>query len=739
MTKLKKYYAKYILGIIACIMLLVVQSQTQLTLPDYMSNIVTIGIQSGGNESTVYEVVDETTYQHLELFLNDEDTTLVNENYTFVENKDISDKIMSAYTEIGNQNIYILKDTISSTEFEQLSSALIKPELMVANIESGAMDDQMGNLPEGVDIYTALANMDDSVKAQMLSAVDKMVDNMGESTVQIAASKVVLDTYDVLGRDVNKIQNLYIMWAGLKMLGIALLSAIATILCSFFAAKVGAGVARDVRLDVFNKVESFSNEEFNRFSTASLITRTTNDVTQVQTITTMLLRIAFLAPIMGVGAVIKAVKFAPSMTWIVWMVLVILIVVIGITFAMVLPKFKKVQSLIDRLNLTMRENLSGMLVIRAFGNERHSEKRFDVANQDVTKLNLFVNRVMVILMPLMMFLFNVTTLVIVFYGAKQIDAGAITIGNMMAFMQYAMQILISFLMLGMIFVMVPRASVSAGRIYEVLTTPSVIVDPEVAKSFDPDQEGVVEFSHVSFRFPHAHEDVLKDISFKAKPGEVTAFIGSTGSGKTTLINMIPRLNEACEGEVKVNGVNVKEVNQFDLRETIGLVPQNALLFSGSIKENIKYGNEELSEEQLEKVISAAQAKEFVDEGEDGVDRVLSQGATNVSGGQKQRLSIARALAKKANIFVFDDSFSALDFKTDAKLRHELQLMMKERHSTVIMVGQRISSIMNADTIVVLDEGQIVGQGTHKELMETCKVYQEIAQSQLSKEELDHAK
>ena len=563
------------------------------------------------------------------------------------------------------------------------------------------------------------------------------MDTMGESTLKIAAGNGVKAEYKKLGADIDKVQTDYIFKTGLKMLGIALLGTVAAISVAFFATKVGAGVARALRKDVFEKVESFSNEEFNHFSTASLITRTTNDITQVQMVTMMLLRIVCFAPIIGIGALIKVLKESPSMTWIIAVVILVIFGVMAVAFAVVMPKFKIIQNLIDRLNLTMRENLSGMLVIRAFGNEKHSEDRFDKANKDVTNLNLFVNRSMASIMPIMMFIFNVVTLVIVYYGSKQIDLGNLAIGQMMAFMQYAMQIIMAFLMIAMIAIMLPRASVAANRVYEIIETKPTIQDPTNPIALDESKKGLVEFNHVSFAYPGASEPVLKDIDFVAKPGQTTAFIGSTGSGKSTLINLVPRFYEVSEGSIKVAGVDVRDMTQHELRNHIGLVPQKGNLFSGTIRSNLKYGAPEATDEELEEVIRVAQAKEFIDQKEERFDMEISQGGTNVSGGQKQRLAIARAIAKNPDIYIFDDSFSALDFKTDAKLRQELNQLVKKTKSTVLLVGQRIASIMDADQIIVLDEGRIVGKGTHDELMKSCQVYQEIAYSQLSKEELSH--
>ena len=648
---------------------------------------------------------------------------------------------MDKFSKAKGKNLYELKE-LDDEEMDQLEDILIKPMLLITSIDS--MDpnskeyqEQFGSLPAGMSPYDAIGMMPQDQKDKMFEKIDQQMETMGESTLKIAAGNGVKAEYEKLGCDVDQVQNSYILQTGIKMLGIALIGTACAIGCGFLASKVGSGVSRLLRSDVFKKVESFSNEEFNKFSTASLITRTTNDITQVQMVVIMFIRIVCFAPMMGIGALIKAFSNTPSMTWIIGLVLIIIFMVIIVTFIIVMPKFKIVQSLIDKLNLTMRENLSGMLVIRAFGNEEHSEQRFDKANSDLTKVNLFVNRTMVSMMPIMMFIFNIVSLLIVYYGAKQIDLGNIAIGQMMAFMQYAMQIIMSFLMIAMIAIMLPRASVAANRIYEVLSMEVKISDPKNPESFDENKKGLVEFKNVTFKYPGANEAVLENISFTAKPGETTAFIGSTGSGKSTLINLIPRFYEVTDGKIEVDGVDIRNVNQHDLRDKIGLVPQKGLLFSGTIRSNLTYGAPDASDEELEEVIKIAQAKEFIDQKEKRLDDPISQGGTNVSGGQKQRLAIARAIAKKPEIFIFDDSFSALDFKTDAKLRNELNKMIEKTRSTVLIVGQRIASIMSANQIIVLDEGKIVGKGTHDELMKNCKVYQEIAYSQLSKEELGH--
>lgn len=742
MLKIKKYLLKFWPLMIVCFALLFVQSQAELALPDYMSDIVSTGIQAGGFDSPVADILSEETFDHVMLFLTDSEQITFQESYDFIKNKDISQSIKDLYPKIGDQNIYELKD-LSSKEMDQLEDMLVKPMLMVMSVdsmdpESKEYQQMFANLPTGMDAYDAIALMPEEAKEKMAEAVDSQMETMGDSTMKIAAGNSVKAEYERLGRDVDAVSHQYIFISGLKMLGIALIGTLSAITVAYCSSRFGAGVARNLRKDVFNKVESFSNEEFGKYSTASLITRTTNDITQVQMVSMMMLRIIAFAPIMGIGALIKAITNSPSMTWIVGIVLLFITGVILVTFIVVLPKFKIIQKLIDKLNLTMRENLSGMLVIRAFGNEKHSEERFDQANQNLRDVNLFVNKAMASLMPIMMFIFNAVTLIIVYYGAKQIDLGNIAIGQMMAFMQYAMHIIMSFLMIAMIAIMVPRASVAAGRIYEVIATEPKIVDPKDPMPFINSKKGLVEFKNVSFQYPGAHEPVLENISFTASPGKTTAFIGSTGSGKSTLIHLIPRFYEATQGEVIVNGVNVKDVRMHDLRDVIGFVPQKGVLFGGTIESNLKYGAPDISDEELAEVIEIAQAKEFIDEKEEGLQSPIAQGGTNVSGGQKQRLCIARALAKKPDIYIFDDSFSALDFKTDAKLRKELNKLIQKTNSTVLLVGQRIASIMDADQIVVLDKGRIVGIGRHDELMKSCEVYQEIAYSQLSKEELENA-
>ncbi len=740
MIKLRKFAYKFWLPILLCIGCVFIQSQSELALPDYMSKIVTNGIQAGGFDSPVADVFSDETFKHLLVFADDEQKKTIESSYTYTSYENLKDNFKEEFPKL--KNAYVLND-LSKDEKSQLESALIKPMLMVSSIDS--MDknskeyqERFGNLPADMDIYQVFSMMDANTKKEMTKKIDTQIDAMGESTMLIAGGNGVKTEYLALGADVDSIQTRYILSSGLIMLAIALLGSVAAMISAFLSSRVGAGVARDLRKAVFEKVESFSNTEFNKFSTASLITRTTNDITQVQMLMIMLLRIVLFAPMMGVGALYKAITHSTSMTWIILLILLVISGVLFVLIKVVMPKFKIIQSLIDRLNLTMRENLSGVLVIRAFGNEKHSEDRFDRANDDLTKVNLFVNRAMATLMPIMMFIMNIATVLVVWVGAQQLDLGNIAIGDMMAFIQYAMHIIMSFLFIAMIFIMIPRASVAAGRVYEVLSTDLSIKDPDDAKEFNASQKGLVEFKDVTFQYPGAHEAVLSHISFTAEPGKTTAFIGSTGSGKSTLINLIPRFYDVTEGSVTIDGVDVRDVKQHDLRELIGVVPQKGVLFSGTIRSNLQYGAHDASDEELSEVIRIAQAKEFVDDKPKGLSEEISQGGTKVSGGQKQRLAISRALAKNPEILIFDDSFSALDFKTDAILRKELSKLTEKTKNTVLIVGQRIASIMDADQIIVLDKGKIVGKGTHKELMETCQVYQEIAYSQLSKEELADA-
>jgi ATP-binding cassette subfamily B protein len=601
------------------------------------------------------------------------------------------------------------------------------------NAEGGVMNLNGMEMPANLDVYNLLKMMPESQRQQMTEQIDKQIEALGEDMVNQAAVAAVEKEYVELGLDVDKMQNDYILSTGFWMLMVSLLSAASTIVVSLLSARIGAGAAKDIRYDVFSKVENFSNSEFVKFSTASLITRTTNDIIQIQLVLIMMIRMVFYAPIMGTGGIIRALDTSPSMSWIIVLAVIVLLGLIAVIFAIALPKFKKMQKLIDRLNLVTRENLSGMMVIRAFNTQKFEEERFDKANTELTKTQLFINRVMVSMMPIMMFIMNGVMVLIVWIGAHQISESSLQVGDMMAYMQYAMQIIFSFLMLSAMFIILPRATVSANRIKEVLDVDPEIKDPENPKNIK-NPKGLVEFKNVSYKFPHAEEPILKNISFTAEPGKTTAIIGSTGSGKSTLVNMIPRFYDATEGQVLIDGIDVREITQNELRKQIGYVPQRGVLFSGDIESNLKYADKNAPEELINKAIDIAQAREIVEEKEEGIHAPISQGGSNVSGGQKQRLSIARALVKKPNVFIFDDSFSALDFKTDSKLRKKLK--EETGNSTLIIVAQRIATIKNAEQIIVLDEGKIVGKGTHNELMESCETYKEIALSQLSREELE---
>lgn len=583
------------------------------------------------------------------------------------------------------------------------------------------------------NIISVLKSMPSNTLNQMKAGFEKKVDKMPESMISQSAIRYIKAEYKAIGINVNKLQTNYIFKTGAIMLGIALISMVATVAVGYLGARVAAKLGRNLRKQVFEKVVSFSNKEMDEFSTASLITRSTNDIQQVQMLMVMLLRIVFYAPILAIGGVIKVLNTNTSMAWIIGVAVLAIVSVVLLLFGLVMPKFKSVQKLVDRVNLVTREMLTGMLVIRAFSTEKHEEKRFDKANTDLMKTNLFVNRAMSMMMPTMMLIMNVITVVIVWNGGHSIDSGNMQVGDMMAFIQYTMQIIMAFLLISMVSVMLPRAVVSMDRIDEVINTDLSIKDKKDAKEFDENKKGLVEFKNVSFRYPNAEEDVLSNITFTAKPGKTTAFIGSTGSGKSTLINLIPRFYDVTEGEILVDGINVKDANQHKLREKIGYVPQKGVLFSGTIDSNLRYGRKDATEEEIKKAAEIAQASEFINVKPKGFESEIAQGGTNVSGGQKQRLSIARAIAKNPEIYIFDDSFSALDLKTDAALRKSLR--EETGNSTVLIVAQRISTILNADQIIVLDQGKVVGIGKHEELLKTCEVYNEIALSQLSKEEL----
>ena len=690
-----------------------VQVQSELKLPDYMSDIVTNGIQYNGISENVPKAISEKEINKLSLFVDDLDDI-----YTLA-NKDREYKVANQVVSF-KENVYILNEDYDGS----LDNELSKGMTYVFLAEKAGVDD---------DTFKMLEN-NPSMKEQYLEKFNEYVsglqDNMG------SVSKFYIQSvYEDIGLNVETVQSNYILHEGLLMLGVAFVSICAQLLSTYLATKIATNVAYRMRRDVYNKVESFASAEFSKFSTSSLITRTTNDITQIQQLTQMCLRMMLMAPLMGITSIFKVMRY-PDMLWI----LLVAIGVIGLCMILLLifalPRFKKMQTLIDKLNNVMRELLDGLLVIRAFNTERNEEKRFDVSNRELYDNDWHVNRALISIMPVMMLTMNLLTIGILWYGAKLIDIDVMSVGDMMAFIQYAMHVVMSFMILAMVWTMVPRALVSLGRVNEVLSTENTIVDKE--DTFVVPNEGVLAFNDVSFKYPNAEENVLEHINFKALPGETVAFIGSTGSGKSTIVKLIPRLFDVSEGSITYGDHDIRDYRQKDLRDHIGYVTQKAVLFKGTIKSNIEFG-EEIDEDALNSAIDIAQAREIISEKELGVNEPITQGGTNVSGGQKQRISIARALAKRdANIFIFDDSFSALDYKTDKKLRDELSKMIEKKKSTVLIVAQRISTIKNADKIIVLDEGKIVGMGKHSELMKDCDVYKEIAYSQLSKEELEDA-
>jgi ATP-binding cassette subfamily B protein len=745
MLRLTKYLKPYILYILVAIALLFVQANADLALPDYMSKIVNTGIQQGGVENTVPKAIRQSEMDNLTVFMSASDKSLVLGDYTLADqsSSDYS-TLVKEYPLIATEPIYVLK-SIDKVETAKLNPIMGKALLAVAGIRQifadpskAAMIGQllkidMTKIPTGTDIVSLLSKLSAENLAPITSMVSQKFSSLNDSTINQMAVSVVKTEYAALGMDTGKLSTNYIVHTGILMLLLTLLSVTCTIAVGFIAARTAAGLARDLRRYVFQRVESFSSAEFDKFSTASLITRSTNDITQIQMVVIMMVRMVFYAPIIGIGGVIRAIGKSSSMWWIIALAVIVLLGLILVVFSISLPKFKSIQGLIDRLNLVTRENLSGMMVIRAFNKQSFEEERFDKANKDLTSTNLFVNRIMVVMMPVMMFVMNGLSLLIIWVGAHQVAQSTMQVGDMMAFLQYAMQIVFAFLMLSLMFIILPRASVSAGRIADVLETEPSIKDPAQPKQFPQPFNGTIEFRNVSFRYPGAEDDVLHDINFIAQPGQTTAFIGGTGSGKSTIVNLIPRFYEVTEGAVLVDGIDIREVTQHDLRDKIGYVPQKSNLFSGTIESNLLYADENASDETLQSSIDIAQATEFISTKPEGLQAEIAQGGMNVSGGQKQRLSIARALVKHPPIFIFDDSFSALDFRTDSALRKAL----KERinSSALLIVTQRISTIKNAEQIVVLDEGKVVGKGAHTELMETCKIYREIALSQLSKEEL----
>lgn len=708
-----KWY--YIVLIIA---LLFLQASCDLALPDYTSKIVNVGIQQKGIEDGVPDEIRESSMERLFLFMDSEERAYVEESYTLESGIYVQNKMDAERREKLNQIFGVPMLAVSglSGESEEAADARV----------------QMG-LPEDADMFEVLGKMPEEQRQQMLAEQADKFEEMPESIVTQSAVGYLQNEYAQMGRDLDKMQTDYLVMSGLKMLGMALLIMLAAVTVTFLSSRVASYMGRNLRNQVYRKVISFSGAELNKFSTASLITRSTNDIQQIQMLATMIFRIVLYAPILGVGGVIKVFQTDMSMTWILALAVGLILLVVAVLFGVAMPKFTLLQNLIDKLNLVTRETLTGIMVIRAFSTEKHEEERFEEANRRLTKTNLFVNRVMTFMMPLMMLIMNGISVLIVYNGAYAVDSGTMQVGNMMAFIQYAMQIIMSFLMITMMSIMIPRANVSAKRIDEILSTEVSIHDPETAKHGDADVKGLVEFEHVSFAYPGAKENVLNDISFTARKGQTVAFIGSTGSGKSTLVNLIPRLFDVTEGSIRVDGVDVREMELKELRGKLGYVPQKGVLFSGTIDSNLRYGRTDATEEQIKRAAEIAQAWEFISEKPEGVDSPIAQGGTNVSGGQKQRLSIARAVAKEPEIYIFDDSFSALDYKTDVVLRRALK--QETQDATTLIVAQRISTILHADNIIVLDDGCVAGQGTHKELMQTCDVYRQIAMSQLSEEEL----
>lgn len=714
MFKVLKNLKESWISVITIVLLLIVQAAGDLTLPDYTSKIVNVGIQNGGIENVAPEVIRKSEMENMLIFTEGDDKVLASYEEISKDNLDSAEyeKLVKKYPALENESLYRIKK-ISSSEQDELDSLMVKP-LMMLSVTKQMPKEQLD---------------------QMLETVNQKLDDMQESILEQAAIQEVKNEYKAIGMDTDSIQNQYIIMAGLKMLGISLIIMISAISIMCLSARVAARLAKTLREKVFKKVLRFSNKEFSEYSTASLITRSTNDIQQIQGLIAILFRVLVYAPIIGIGGFLRVLNQSDnSMAWIIGVAIVAILFVVATLFIIAMPRFKKLQQLIDKLNLVAREILTGLPVIRAFNTEKKEEKRFDKANMDLTKTNLFVNRAMSFMMPTLMLIMNGISLLIVWVGAHGIDNGTMQVGNMMAFIQYTMQIVMSFLMISMVSIMLPRASVSANRINEIIETEETIKDSKEPKKLNPNKKGLVEFKNVSFRYPDSDEEVLSDISFTAEPGKTTAIIGSTGSGKSTIVNLIPRFYDVTSGNLLIDGVDIKDISNKDLRKIIGFVPQKGILFSGTIESNIKYGNPNMSDEQMIEAAQIAQATEFIESKPEKYQEPIAQGGSNVSGGQKQRLSIARAIAIDPEILVFDDSFSALDFKTDSILRAELA--KKTQDKTVIIVAQRINTILNADQIIVLEDGKVVGKGTHEELIKTNETYKQIALSQLSAKELN---
>ena len=751
MFKVLKNLNKSWISVVVIILLLIVQATADLNLPDYTSKIVNVGIQQGGIESAAPEVIRKSTMDDVLLFSEDDEDIL--ENYTLISQDNLEQKEYEKYVEdypaLEDEELYIL-NSLNDEEVDSLSSKMAKPLMIIQTLTTGETaeslkQNMLSEMPvalrnqyqdsSALDIITTMLAIQSDDSNEILEEITNQMNTMTDSVIEQAAISAVKAEYQPVGINTDDYQSNYIWWTGLQMLGVAFISMAAAVCIMFLSSRVAAKLGETLRDKIFKKVLGFSTSEFKQFSTASLITRSTNDIQQIQMLITMLFRVVVYAPIIGIGGFFKVLATSDnSMAWIIGVAVGSIILIVGLLFGIAMPRFKKLQDLIDKLNLVSREMLTGLSVIRAFHTEKREEKRFEDANKNLMKTYMFVNKAMNLMMPVLMLVMNSISLLTIWVGGHNVDAGIMQVGDIMAFLQYTMQIVMAFLMISIISIMLPRASVSAKRINEVLETENMIKDPVEPKHLDSNKKGYVEFKNVSFRYPDADEDMLTDISFTAEPGKTTAIIGSTGSGKSTLVNLIPRFYDVTGGELLVDGVNVKDVTQKELRNVIGFVPQKGILFSGTIESNIKYSNENMSDEQMKLAAEIAQATEFIEQKPDKYDSEIAQGGSNVSGGQKQRLSIARAVAKDPEIFVFDDSFSALDYKTDAKLREALK--EKTENKTVIIVAQRINTILNADQIIVLDDGKIAGKGTHEELMKNCEVYRQIALSQLSKEELE---
>lgn len=733
MGKLFKYLKTYWKMAFVILLVLLVQVYCDLSLPSYTSDIVNVGIQQAGVDDKIPEAISEEEMEKVLLFVQADDRQTVLDAYEKDENT-------------YNQTVYVLKKNIQDNEekTEELEEILSVPMMMTAGFEQGSdttakIEEQLRAnipaemLPKDATVFDILKMLPEEQLSQMTDKMKDQMDDMPDTIIEQAGISYIKTAYEDLGMDMNQIQFHYLFVTGGKMLALALLGMLASVLVGLLASRVGASTGRDLRGRVFRKVVGFSNNEFDQFSTASLITRSTNDIQQIQMLIVMLLRIVLYAPLIAIGGIYKVFQTNVSMSWIIALAAILIVLVVSVLFIVAMPKFKIMQQLVDKLNLVTREILTGLSVIRAFSTEKHEEERFDKANRDLTKTNLFVNRAMTFMMPVMMVVMNAISVLIVWTGAHGINDGQMQVGDMMAFIQYTMQIIMGFLMLCMISVMLPRAAVAAERVDEVLTSKTIIKDPEQPKHLPKKTEGVLKFNHVSFKYPGADEDVLEDIDFTAHPGQTTAIIGSTGSGKSTLVNLIPRFYDVTEGSITLDGIDIREMTQQELRSKLGYVPQKGVLFSGTIGSNIMFGNPDGNEQDMEEAAQIAQATEFIDTKSKKYDSTISQGGGNVSGGQKQRLSIARAIAKHPKLFIFDDSFSALDYKTDVALRKALK--EKTSDSTVLIVAQRISTILHAEQIIVLDDGKIAGVGTHQELLKNCEVYQQIAASQLSEAEL----